>query len=337
VVDLGPDGLVVIALVSTVNFALRTPAEQDGLVAGFARYLHALGGPVQILIRALPVDLHTHLQQLRVQAAHLPHPALAAAAHQHLTHLARLAQQDGDNQLLTRHVLLVLREPHRPATRAAAADPRPPARSEPAGREPGGSAGEHRLLRRLHDATTLLAAIDVSVTVLDAAHTTAVLTATCNPDPLNTRGRAADRVVGGSTRHLDNHDNHDIAADPLITGLGRGRTRNDQTGNDRHDGYRAYHTAGRAQDHDAHGDPIHDDSVDGYSDDYADDYADDYSDDVDGEADDDFDEDFDDEAVRNVRNVRAEAELDDAGSDVTSWTTRPSPVAGPGPAGRWTR
>ena len=57
VVDLGPDGLVVIAVVSTVNFALRTPAEQDGLVAGFARYLHALGGPVQILIRALPVDL----------------------------------------------------------------------------------------------------------------------------------------------------------------------------------------------------------------------------------------------------------------------------------------
>ena len=74
VVDLGPDGLVVIALVSTVNFALRTPAEQDGLVAGFARYLHALGGPVQILIRALPVDLHTHLHQLRTQLQHLPHP-----------------------------------------------------------------------------------------------------------------------------------------------------------------------------------------------------------------------------------------------------------------------
>ena len=126
VVDLGPDGLVVIALVSTVNFALRTPAEQDGLVDGFARYLHALGGPVQILIRALPVDLHTHLQQLRVQAAHLPHPALAAAAHQHLTHLARLAQQDGDNQLLTRQVLLVLREPRRPGPSAAAPGRRPP-------------------------------------------------------------------------------------------------------------------------------------------------------------------------------------------------------------------
>ena len=329
VVDLGPDGLVVIALVSTVNFALRTPAEQDGLVAGFARYLHALGGPVQILIRALPVDLHTHLHQLRTQLQHLPHPALAAAAHDHLTHLARLAHQDGDNQLLTRHVLLVLREPHRPATTATAPDPQPPVRPEPGGREPGITAGEHRLLRRLHDATALLAAIDVSVTVLDAAHTTAVLTATCNPDQLNTRGRAADRVVGGSTRHLGNHDNHDIDADPPITDLGRGRTRNDHAGNDRHDGYRAYDTAGRAQDHDAHGDPIRDDSVD----DEVDDEVDDYSDDFDGEVDDDFD----DEVGRGVRDFRAEAELDEAGSDVTSWTTRPSPVAGRGPAGRWTR
>ena len=259
VVDLGLDGLVVIALVSTVNFALRTPAEQDGLVAGFARYLHALGGPVQILIRALPVDLHTHLHQLRTQLQHLAHPALAAAAHDHLTHLARLAHQDGDNQLLTRQVLLVLREPHRHATTATAPDRRPREQSGPGGREPGITAGEHRLLGRLHDATALLAAIDVSVTVLDAAHTTAVLTATCNPDHLNNRGRAADRVVRGSTCHLDNHDND---AHPLITGRGRGRTRSDHARNDGHDGYRGYDTAGRAQDNDAHGDPIHDDSVD---------------------------------------------------------------------------
>ena len=168
VVDLGPDGLVVIAVVSTVNFALRTPAEQDGLVAGFARYLHTLAGPIQILIRALPVDLRSHLHQLHAHTRHLPHPALAAAAHDHLEHLARLAHRDGDQQLLTRQVLLVLREPHRGPV---------------AGRDqPALAAGEHRLLRRLHDATTLLAPLDVTVTALDAAHTTALLTHICNPD-----------------------------------------------------------------------------------------------------------------------------------------------------------
>ena len=167
-VDLGPDGLVVIAVVSTVNFALRTPAEQDGLVAGFARYLHTLTGPIQILIRALPVDLRSHLHQLHTHTRHLPHPALAAAAHDHLEHLARLAHRDGDQQLLTRQVLLVLREPHRGPVAG---------RDQPASR-----AGEHRLLRRLHDATTLLAPLDVTVTALDAAHTTALLTHICNPD-----------------------------------------------------------------------------------------------------------------------------------------------------------
>jgi hypothetical protein len=119
----------------------------------------------------------------------------------------------------------------------------------------------------------------------------------------------------------------------LITNLGRGRTRNDQAGNDRHDRYRAYDTAGRDQDHDAHGDPIRDDYTDDYSDDEADDYSDDRSDDFGGEVDDDFD----DEVGRGVGDFSAEAELDEAGSDVTSWTTRPSPVAGRGPAGRWTR
>jgi len=44
VVDLGPDGL---AVASTVNFALRTPAEQESLVATFGRYLHSLTAPVQ--------------------------------------------------------------------------------------------------------------------------------------------------------------------------------------------------------------------------------------------------------------------------------------------------
>ena len=38
VVDLGGDGLAVVAVASTVNFALRTPNEQEALVASFGRY-----------------------------------------------------------------------------------------------------------------------------------------------------------------------------------------------------------------------------------------------------------------------------------------------------------
>ena len=68
VVDLGEDGLAVLAVASTVNFGLRTPAEQDALVAVFGRYLHSLTNPVQILIRAERLDLSGQIADLRAAA-----------------------------------------------------------------------------------------------------------------------------------------------------------------------------------------------------------------------------------------------------------------------------
>jgi len=169
VVDLGPDGLVAIAALSTVNLTLRTPAEQDGLVDTYARYLHTLSAPVQILVRAVPLDLTTHLRHLHAQARALPHPALAAAASAHRDHLVRLAARRGEHELLTRQVLLILREPTRRAT-------------TPGATRSATRAAEHRLLRRLGDATTLLAPLEVTVAPLTAAHTTTLLTSITNPD-----------------------------------------------------------------------------------------------------------------------------------------------------------
>ena len=53
------------AAVSTVNFALRTPAEQDALTAAYGRWLNSLTGPVQILIRAGRADLSAAVAALR--------------------------------------------------------------------------------------------------------------------------------------------------------------------------------------------------------------------------------------------------------------------------------
>ncbi|ABW11977.1 hypothetical protein Franean1_2547 [Parafrankia sp. EAN1pec] len=188
VIDLGSDGLAVVAVVSTVNFALRTPGEQDGLVAVFARYLHSLTAPVQILVRAMPADLAAQIQQLDDAADQLPHPALAHAAREHATYLAQLADE---MQLLTRQVLLVLREPLVTAgpvdglggasllaalsgRRAAARDAR---RAGQAIRR----AAHTRLARRLAEATDLLAPAGIVVTPLDAGTATSVLAAACNP------------------------------------------------------------------------------------------------------------------------------------------------------------
>ncbi|MDF5754839.1 PrgI family protein [Spongiactinospora sp. TRM90649] len=145
-IDLGPDGVAAVAEVSTLSFALRTPNEQDALVAVFGRWLHSLSGPAQILIRAEQVDLTGIISTLAGQARTLAHPALAAAAQEHADFLADLAAR---HELLRRQVLLIVREPS-------------PARA----------------LRRLEEATRLLSACGLTVRMLNG-HAIKALLASC--------------------------------------------------------------------------------------------------------------------------------------------------------------
>jgi hypothetical protein len=177
VVDLGADGLAMVAVASTVNFALRTPIEQQSLVASFGRYLHSLTAPIQVLVRAHRLDLSGQIAQLRNSAAGLPHPALEHAAREHAEYLTDLART---TELLRRQVLLVLREDLRAPGRTGAT---PDAETSRGG---GRRAAEARLVRRIGEATDLLAAAGITVTVLDAGQATAVLAASCNPDSLIT-------------------------------------------------------------------------------------------------------------------------------------------------------
>ena len=110
VIGLGDGGAAVAAAVSTVNLALRTPAEQDALTAAYGRWLNSLTGPVQILIRAGHADLSAAVADLEDTAPALPDPALEAAA---LDHAAFLTDLAASRDLLTRQVLLVTREPRR--------------------------------------------------------------------------------------------------------------------------------------------------------------------------------------------------------------------------------
>lgn len=153
-VDLGPDGSALICRASAVGFALRTPAEQQALVGAFGRFLNSLAVPIQILVRSEPVDLHPAINELRQAAGGLPHPALEAAA---LAHAEFLAELSARNDLLTREVLLVLRDP--------CAGP--------------GAATPLRL--RAGEATQGLAAAGVNVTPLDGSGAVACLCASLDP------------------------------------------------------------------------------------------------------------------------------------------------------------
>lgn len=139
VVDLGPDGLAVLCRASSVTFSLRTPLEQEALVAGFARWLNSLAEPIQLVLRAEPVDLAPMIDGLRAGAPSLPHPGLEEAARAHAGFLADLA---AGRTLLRREVLVVLRQLH-------------------------GEGAQDRLHRRADEAAGALASAGVTLSVLD--------------------------------------------------------------------------------------------------------------------------------------------------------------------------
>ncbi|GAA4561163.1 PrgI family protein [Planotetraspora kaengkrachanensis] len=157
-IDLGPDGVAAIAEVSTVSFALRTPDEQDALVAVFGRWLNSLSGPAQILVRAERMDLTGTITNLHENAGLLPHPALTSAAHEHAAFLAGISAR---HDLLRRQVLLVIREP--------------------AVGNNGRESAAARALRRLDEASRLLSACGLTVRLLDCPATSALLASCFDP------------------------------------------------------------------------------------------------------------------------------------------------------------
>ncbi|MEV4204376.1 PrgI family mobile element protein [Nocardia salmonicida] len=181
VIDLGADGLAVIAVAGTLNLSLRTPAEQDSLVGQLAGWLHTLRQPVQILVRSARLDLTEHIIGLHVAAEQMS-PDLAAAALDHADHLAELIARENPTH---RQVLLVWREQTQTlATTGLRA--RLPGRGRARRALSNGArrAAESRLLRRMSEAADVLSPLGISVTVLDHVAATAVLTSCTNPEGL---------------------------------------------------------------------------------------------------------------------------------------------------------
>jgi len=160
VISLGAHGAATVAAVSTVNFALRSPAEQDALAAAYGRWLNSLTGPAQVLIRAGRADLTSAVAGLREAAPGLPHPALEQAALEHAQFLDGLA---AERDVLTRQALLVTREPGHGGTRA------------------GAGTAAARAAQRAGEAARLLAGADLQVQVLDGGQVAALLAACADP------------------------------------------------------------------------------------------------------------------------------------------------------------
>ena len=155
VVDLGGQGWALVCVATPVNLSLRTPPEQQALLASFARLLHALTGPLQVLVRSDRADLTPLIHTLRERAAALPHPGLEQAA---LAHARWLEALTGDHQVRRRQLLVVFHQPASTTTPAAV------------------------LHRQAEQAAGLLAVAGVTLTPLDGDAAAQALAAATNPD-----------------------------------------------------------------------------------------------------------------------------------------------------------
>ncbi len=90
--------------VGSVNFRLQGETEQEATVAGFAAFLNSLAYSVQILVRALPIDVDGYLREIERRALGIPEQ-LADLARDHVAYLRRLARS---RTLLERRFYLVV-------------------------------------------------------------------------------------------------------------------------------------------------------------------------------------------------------------------------------------
>ncbi|GAA4102273.1 PrgI family protein [Nonomuraea soli] len=183
--ELADGGVAVLVETGTLSFHLRTTGEQAALVHGFGRWLNSLEAPVQLLARARPADLTDLVQTVEAQAEVLPHPALAQAAREHAAYLAEL---NTSRELLTRHVLVVLRD-HPASSRGRRAVRR------------DASAG--LVVRRAAEAERALASLGVTTRVLNADEAAQVLSECLDPRAAHPAGQALpDELITSARRTL---------------------------------------------------------------------------------------------------------------------------------------
>lgn len=164
IIDLGGSAAVMVGA-TTVNIGLRTAADQAALIGGFARWLNALAGPVQIVISAQRVDLTSHALRVADAAQTLPDAALADAALDYAEFLADVAEH---RDPLWRTVTVVCAAPGS-------------VHQQSAGHHTANGRAGVEATRRAEQTATALAALGAQTRVLDGPTAMAVLTAATDP------------------------------------------------------------------------------------------------------------------------------------------------------------
>ena len=89
----------------SVNFALKSEAEQEAIIAGYRAFLNSLSYPIQVVVRVLPTDVEAYLAGLRERLGGRSDEALRRLALDHEAFVRRLGRE---RTLLERRFYVVL-------------------------------------------------------------------------------------------------------------------------------------------------------------------------------------------------------------------------------------
>ncbi|MPZ49984.1 MAG: hypothetical protein GEU75_11935 [Dehalococcoidia bacterium] len=89
----------------SVNFALKSETEQEGIIAGYRAFLNSLSYGLQVLVRILPTDVEVYLDSLRQRPGLRSDDTFRRLALDHESFVRRLARE---RSLLERHFYVVI-------------------------------------------------------------------------------------------------------------------------------------------------------------------------------------------------------------------------------------
>lgn len=77
---------------STINFNLKSEAEQEALIEAYKGFLNTLSFPVQIVIQSRKVDLDSYFETLRKREEEIYNPLLKNQTHEYREYLEKLVE-----------------------------------------------------------------------------------------------------------------------------------------------------------------------------------------------------------------------------------------------------
>lgn len=85
-------GIRAILEVSSINFNLKSPEEQDAIILSYQQFLNSLNFPVQILVKSRKLDIDQYLENLRGRRKDISNSLLKNQMSEYIEYISRLVE-----------------------------------------------------------------------------------------------------------------------------------------------------------------------------------------------------------------------------------------------------